>query len=139
MNKYNCNICDIHTNKKTDYSKHVRTKRHLKKVKELPINTFGIPKTYRKHTSKNKHVCPFCKNTYCNSSSLSRHKKACGEKEEIIKDKNNNLIQKENEMIKQQFAEYKEQVSKQLATYEKMLSSLSTLSELTNKSLDLKQ
>jgi len=136
MSKYSCDICSFFTRNKTDHNRHIKTKKHLEKVKQSKKHTSDIPKAYQKHTSKstskNKYICPFCENTYCNSSSLARHKKVCGEKEEIIKDKNNDLIQKENEMLKKQFEDYKKQVTNQLTTYEKMLSSLSTPQAITN-------
>jgi len=147
MSKYNCDICNIHTNKKTDYSKHIKTKKHLEKVSKHTNES----QTYHKDiVNKNIYKCPFCENTFTRSCNLSRHKKACGAKEDIIKEKDNEIkdnkliilekeikkIQKESKekenFLKKQFEEEKYNYKNQLATYEKMLSSLSTPQAITN-------
>ena len=34
MSKYNCEECRFSTNKKTDHNRHIKTKKHLEKVKQ---------------------------------------------------------------------------------------------------------
>lgn len=124
MSKYSCDICSFKTGNKTDYSRHSRTKKHKEKVKETTKNTIGTQDTYIK--TENIHKCPFCNNVYSNSSSLARHKKACGVKQEIIKEKekddmiNNNelnTLKKENERLQKQNEIYE----KQLETFTELL------------------
>ena len=82
MTKYDCKPCSFFTNNKTDYSRHIKTNKHKKKVntttKTCIKRASNVPKTC---IEKKIHMCPFCENTYSSSSTLSRHKKACNEKE----------------------------------------------------------
>ena len=88
MVQYTCGLCTYTTHNKTDYSRHLSTKGHLEKVnndtKSYIKHTSNIPETY---IEKNIFKCPFCKNTYSNSSSLARHKKTCNAKKELIESK----------------------------------------------------
>lgn len=100
MSKYNCDLCKFKSSNKTDYNRHTRTKKHKEKVEENTNHTLNIPKAYPKHTTitENEYRCAFCNNTYSNSSSLARHKKACGVKEEIIKENAIKVMLKEKDI-----------------------------------------
>lgn len=133
MSKYICNLCEYKSDKKTDYSRHMISKRHLEKVNKTMKHTNNIPKTY---IDKEKaYKCLFCGNTYSNSSSLARHKKACNTKEELIKEKDIiisenkvNILQKEIEHLHQQL----KKTEKQVDTYETMLKSITGPQTITN-------
>lgn len=142
MVKYICESCKYETDKKTDYSRHNKSKRHLEKVEEMPIHTQSIPKVY---LDKNKvYNCIFCENIYSNSSALSRHKKACELKDKLLKEKHELISEKEKETnivnIKtEHMAEKMEllekeikQLHKQVNTYETMLKAMSTPQTINN-------
>ncbi len=42
MSKYNCEICVFKSSNKTDYNRHIRTRKHKEKVTECAINTLNI-------------------------------------------------------------------------------------------------
>ena len=69
---YNCNYCDFNTDKKTNYDRHTKTKKHRKKT--LTINGY-------KHNNKNGNVnhvnrnfeCPHCNKNFTTRQAKSRH------------------------------------------------------------------
>ncbi len=111
MSKYNCDLCQFHTDRKTDYTRHIKSKKHIEKVEEEAKNTDVIPKT---HPDVEKtYKCTYCENTFSNSSSLARHKKACSDYSQIAKEGKD----KDTEI---------KRLQKQVETYEQMLKSFTT-------------
>jgi hypothetical protein len=68
--KYSCEICDFNTSNKKDYSRHLLTSKH-KKLTNTNINTPEIP-----------FLC-ICGKSYKHSSSLSKHKSICKNKDHM--------------------------------------------------------
>ncbi|ARF09878.1 hypothetical protein Indivirus_5_1, partial [Indivirus ILV1] len=130
MSKYNCDKCSFTSNKKTDYTRHIKTKKHLEKVKETTNDTQMIPKVYINNTNEQKvmktiiYKCIHCENVFSNASSLGRHKKTCDEIKLKVIDVE--TIKKEYEKFQQQAKEKEEELKKQLITYEIMLKSMTS-------------
>ena len=61
--KYFCKICDYYTNKKTDYNRHLQTKKHNGNVET-------------KWKQKNDNIC-ICQRVFKTRSGLYKHKKTC--------------------------------------------------------------
>ncbi len=114
--KYSCAYCNYETNRKPDITRHNGTKSHLLKIEEAK----NISESY--NSIKNIHKCPFCDNQYSSSSTLARHKKSCGAKEELLKEKDNIIKDNEVKTLKEKV----ELMQKQIYTYERMLQSLTT-------------
>lgn len=132
MVKYNCNICKYETDKKTDYSRHNKSKRHLEKVEEKNIESKLNP-TRIQHESDNKFVCIYCNNKYSTQSNMSKHMKKCAnivviEKETaIVNVKAEHMVEKLELLEKRN-----KELEKQLDTYETMLKSMSTPQTINN-------
>jgi len=127
VTKYICNICNYETSKRSNYSRHIGSLKHQKKVVEgknivnyedskLPTISSKVPTISSKlpFSTENeqklgekmgdKYVCEFCGTGYSRSSSLWKHKNKCYKKkiEDIqneYKAKESKLINKENEYI----------------------------------------
>ena len=127
MTKYKCEICVFSTVNKTDYSRHIKTKKHLEKVIHPIKSVKSNPKIVLIKSCKKideKYVCMYCNNSYANQSNLTRHTKKCSNK--IIEDKDNQLqthevsaLKKENETLHKQLDLYQ----KQLETFTDLLKS----------------
>lgn len=112
MSKYNCDLCEFHTNRKTEYTRHLSTKKHLEKIESRSTESILNPIKIQ-HESNNKFVCMHCQNTYSSQSNLSKHMKKCANK--VIKEKDDCMKDKEIERLQ-----------KQVETYENMLKSFTT-------------
>lgn len=79
-NEYSCIACDYVTNKKSNYCKHIKTKKHLQNVQIIQ----KMKKKYKKETKKNTKIfmCENCCKTYTYKSGLSRHRKKCEDQEQ---------------------------------------------------------
>ena len=62
--KYNCNDCGYHTNKLSDYDRHINTTKHKNRHNE----------------TKNTHMCDMCNKIFSSRTTLWRHKKTCNVK-----------------------------------------------------------
>ncbi len=111
MVKYLCTHCNYETNRKTDMSRHNKSKTHLQKVHKVIIDTSNIPSAY--NPPKKIYKCQYCDNEYSNSSALARHKKSCTEG--ITKNNENVTLKKENERLQKQVESY-EIIIKSLTT-----------------------
>ena len=78
---FNCELCSFETSHKSNYTAHIKTKRHLTKIE---ITSENPPKT-----SEKIYSCNFCNNEYTRLDNLNRHQKCCVK--QIIEDKNNQL------------------------------------------------
>jgi hypothetical protein len=130
MSKYYCEICSFKTRNKTDHSRHIKTKKHLEKVKEGLNDTQMAPKVYPNNTLK-KHrrkmiiyKCLHCDNIFSNASSLGRHKKTCTESKS--KDIEVEKVKKEYKKFQKEAKEKEKILKKQLETYEHMLKSMTS-------------
>lgn len=67
--KFNCFNCSYHTNKRSEYERHLNTNKHKKRHGE----------------TKKSPICDICNKEFVSRTTLCRHKKTC-------KIKNNNKI-----------------------------------------------
>jgi hypothetical protein len=92
--KFSCEICDIKTNNKRDYEKHLITAKHTKLTK---VNK--SKHIYPQKSPPDNHVivCPNCDKKYTSRAGIWKHRKICQEKSEL------NISDKEiiNALIKQ--------------------------------------
>mgnify|MGYP001764006584 FL=1 len=130
MVQYTCDTCNYNTHKKTDYNRHIKSTKHLEKVKEtnniIPTTPDVSPTLAPVQADKKVYTCTICNNTFTRTSSLSRHKKTCIEGK--LKDAEVEALKKELEQFKQKENEFK----KQIDSYEKLLSSAIGPKNVTN-------
>jgi hypothetical protein len=62
-NMYKCDACKFYSNNKYDYSRHMHTNKHNKKINNIGINS--------------KYECDICNDTFNDRAGLWRHKKKC--------------------------------------------------------------
>jgi len=67
---YNCDICNVYTNNKKDYNKHILTAKHKKRMisNTFVTDNFPIPPI---------QICDKCNKSYKSRVGLWRHKKKC--------------------------------------------------------------
>ena len=83
-----CECCDYKSFRKSDYKKHLASKKHKEKsCLPLPNSCQKVAKF-----SKAKYSCPFCDKSYNQRSGLWRHKKNCN----LIENNNTDLIEIED-------------------------------------------
>jgi len=83
--KFSCETCNYSTDVKFCYQKHLSSKRHQLKVQKDTISTIqhtsDIPSTNLQQSNIKMNKCMYCNEIFSNSSSLTRHKKICPEKD----------------------------------------------------------
>lgn len=111
---YECINCDYTTSKKSDWNKHIITKKHKKLVSENPIaskKTASVTgksekKKSIKSSNERKFVCENCGHKYKFRSGLSRHEIKCNSalkvQEKIISTPKNDSIEVSNENAKKE-------------------------------------
>jgi hypothetical protein len=72
--KYKCEYCDITTNNKKDYDKHIMTSKH--KIKSV-VNTLLTKSPNISQTQQNDFICDLCGKNYKSRVGLWKHKKVC--------------------------------------------------------------
>ena len=99
--KYNCEICDIKTNNKKDYSNHLLTRKHTNNSNQQHLST----NDRKKSQFTQKYICMGCDKSYDSRSGLWRHQKKCNitnenenENENVIIS-NNSLTQNSSEVV----------------------------------------
>ena len=70
VNKYSCNICEYNCSNKSNYEKHLSTRKHVNAYECLQNNNIKFQK---------KYTCNTCDKEYGFRQSLYRHKKICKE------------------------------------------------------------
>ena len=82
--KYICEKCDYYTNRKSQYERHLQTKKHNET-----------------NETKMKHTCKKCNKLYSSRTSLWRHKKSCenGNNDTIVKKVPNSLEEMFMELV----------------------------------------
>ncbi|ARF09671.1 hypothetical protein Indivirus_2_50 [Indivirus ILV1] len=149
MVHYTCELCSFSSNNKTNYSRHLLTKGHLTKVNENPIKNVTTLDDTQQHRVKSTFICKYCNNSFARSSSLMRHMDKCSkisvldEKDDEIKDIRLQTLENEIKKIEKETKEkekiYKKQIkelqnnfNKQLESYEKLLTSVTSPQNVTN-------
>jgi hypothetical protein len=124
---FNCNICNYEARDKSNYNKHIRSKKHQKKSISVVEN---IPQIYPEYSPNiaqmlsvkvpgffpHKKLCEFCRKSFAHPSSYYRHrKKKCtniytdvdilknqlAEYQQIIKDNEIKYLKREISIVKQ--------------------------------------
>jgi hypothetical protein len=83
-NNYCCEICDFNTCKKTDYTRHIVTQKHINNIT-----------TDNSNVKNEKFCCKVCNKLFIDRSGLWRHKQKCKSKKETCESKelcDNDLI-----------------------------------------------
>jgi len=76
--RFYCKKCDYSTSKKSSWNKHIKTKKHCKKVALKPENDIPfIPKLKKKLPITKKFKCNYCDKSYSHRPALYRHRKKC--------------------------------------------------------------
>jgi len=109
--KFHCQYCNYSTDTKFCYEKHVITKKHLQKITSVGKQVHSLPKL----DPIRAYICNYCGNEYGSACTLSRHRKACNEKESLVTKydveigKRDKEIEHLKEMQKQHFEMQKQQ------------------------------
>lgn len=99
--KYNCELCDFHTDRKNDYSRHLKSNKHIIKTNFNPHITSSTIST---KTTTNNNVCSYCNVCYSKKYNLTRHLKICPMKIDYKKlyEEQKEIVKKKQEIIKKQ-------------------------------------
>ena len=73
VEKYACVICEFITANKFDYSRHIKTAKHILRVSAMQHDIKSITCEKKTHN----HICSVCNAEYKDPSGLWRHKKKC--------------------------------------------------------------
>ena len=123
MKKYICRVCNYKTDRYSDYSRHNKTKKHIKLCKSIDEIQQEIEPDDTQVEESNTLVCEFCNKEISNSRNIKRHYNTCRdkikydveqEKNKIIDDliRKNKLQEekiKDNMKIKDEFNELEQE------------------------------
>ena len=143
--KYKCTQCNFLTNNKTDFNRHLKTKKHKKLCsldaqifsddysssdKEQDSLTYAPQNSPKLLKTPQKCIltCDFCNSEFSRSSNLTRHKKICVNRETELK---RNSEKHEMEKLKIELNRYKAESE----YYKKLLDSYSNFAPRTINSL----
>ena len=84
-----CKECDFNTSNKKDYTRHIKTKKHLNSIQQC----FSMQNTQKTH-----YVC-ICGKKYVDNSGLWRHKKICNKYKIDENSENSENLDKKDELI----------------------------------------
>ena len=88
---YNCKYCNYSTKNKSDYMKHLKTKKHLTKIRiKIRIKKIETKKQVE------HYACERCGREYKYRTGLSRHLRTCGNNEN---DKNVTVTTQQSQII----------------------------------------
>jgi hypothetical protein len=129
--KYNCEKCYYNTDKKSNFTKHCKTKKHIENstlpipVDKRPKSVDGLPKLVeRKYAQNNKFKCEYCENIFVKST-RSRHYSRCKAKKETQVsseiEKLKELTSKLQEKLDQKEELFKEQIKEKDVILEKRI------------------
>lgn len=126
--KFFCKKCNYSTCKKSSWNKHIKTKKHCRKVAQ---NVRKVSKKVAKKVAHKKFVCEFCGKKYSHRSTLSTHKKTCNVKKEIEEIEELKEIQKEEEVknLKSEIAELKSIMKDMILSQKDIIGSQKVFSE----------
>ena len=132
MKLYTCSCCGFETKYTTNYNAHLKTKKHIRKIKELEVENKSeskkvfseskkvfseskkvfnkVKKTSMK--SKKKYICEYCNKELSTNSNLHKHLRICKIKKKNIED--TFLINKLKKEIEEQMVEKLEQQKKEI-------------------------
>jgi hypothetical protein len=70
---YHCDICDYHTTKKTDYTRHCLSKKHNQKETMVIKRNFELDARKKAALKSQQNCCKICDKLFTRKSNLSRH------------------------------------------------------------------
>ena len=125
MSKYDCECCKFSSYLKSNYLRHLKTKKHLEKIqciqnvsKMYPNVTYSYPKCNQKHEKDimSRYECSYCGKSYKYSQGLSKHiKYSCKKnKDEDMKElaRLMNELKEENALKDKEITIMKKQMEK---------------------------
>ena len=117
MSKYNCANCGYNTVRKNDYSRHIKSKKHLEKVNKPAPAQHGLSTVSPRTVTETIFECEFCQSKFKRLCNLTLHQKICtsGNIEKTLKELEFNTLKDKVETMQ-----------KQINTYESMLKSFTT-------------
>jgi len=108
MPLYKCELCNVLTNLKSNYNRHLNTTKHINNVKKMTPKNTENEKVYTKYTQsihnytksihKNEHFCDLCDKGFSSKQSMYRHKRLYCK----VAKENNNCIDQLKSMIQEQ-------------------------------------
>ena len=85
VSKYKCENCNYYCDEKSNYKKHLKTKKHTEKMKQVDLNTSTIQ--YQKVSD---HKCYNCNKVYKSRNGLWYHKHRCVINNTVTENTNSN-------------------------------------------------
>lgn len=82
MNLYDCKCCKFSTNLKSNYTRHLKTKKHQKVTQSYPKLPSEMSNLSSSESKNFKHICKYCGKEYKHRPGLSRHIKYSCQKNE---------------------------------------------------------
>ena len=82
MNLYDCKCCKFSTNLKSNYTRHLKTKKHQKVTQSYPKLPSELCNVSSSESENLKHICKYCGKEYKHRPGLSRHIKYSCQKNE---------------------------------------------------------
>ena len=111
--RFSCEICDYKTSRQSNYSEHLKTKKH-KMIQSCWISSNEGSSDVKLYVKEKKYICD-CGNAYTHRNNLIRHKKKCiivddnqdkisilEEKNNILEEKNKILLEENNKFLLEQ-------------------------------------
>ena len=154
MTEFKCIDCDFSTTLKTNYSRHLKTKKHLGKIessKSHPKVIQSHPKVIQSHPksssiNQNKHVCKYCEKQFAYKQGLHKHVKfVCKKNEdeglkELARLKNEQIkimkLEKEKQMEKKKHEKEKKKLQKQIEQLSNKLQIQNNVTNNTNNTIN---
>lgn len=89
MVNYKCDLCNYNTNKKCNYNNHIKSKKHINKIKENNNDDIVLKYSDNDNDTDSIYYCEYCSQKFLRLSNKSRHEKTCIAKlyEEKLKEK----------------------------------------------------
>jgi len=146
MVTYECKLCSYLTNDQSNFIKHKKSAKHTKKEEQYKNSTNKIQNDSNKNPNLDcKYTCEYCEKDYTTSSNLSKHKKICKDKRNLINKLENEKTNQENiylkEMVKKleedkiKLEEDKRQLNDNVEHYKKVINNAGLIIKTSVSSL----
>ena len=136
---FTCTICNYETKLKANYTRHLKSKRHIEKI-EITTDNEHIITNNAPIITNNNYTCEYCNSNYTKLSSLNRHQKNCVK--QILQDKesqieNNQKQLQEKDLQIKELKESHHSELKELKDENKEL--IKTINKINNKQISVLQ